>query len=294
MYYIVYGFLWLVSLLPLRVLYILSDGIYLLVYYVFGYRKEVVMANLLQAFPEKSEEERFKIAKKFYHNLLDTFIETIKMVSASDKFILRRFSGNWEVLNQFYEKDKSVQIHLGHNFNWEWGNHVLSHHTPYQVLVVYMPIVNKIFDKIFYKLRTRSGSVFIAATDMRKQFLPYRGKKYAIALVADQNPGYPKSENAWWLNFMGKPTPFLKGPERGARNNKTAVVFAQIIKPARGYYQAEISVATEDASLLNESELTRRYVTYLANTIRMNPDMWLWSHRRWKWDWKPEFGEILE
>jgi KDO2-lipid IV(A) lauroyltransferase len=294
MYYVVYGILWLISLLPLPILYFLSDGIFFLVFHVFKYRKNVVMSNLQQAFPEKTEEERLRIAKKFYLNLVDTFIETIKMISVSEKYLLRRFDGNWEAINQFYEQGKSVQVHLGHNFNWEWGNAVLAKKTPFRLLVVYMPIVNKIFNKLFYKLRTRGGTELIAATNMRNEFLPFRGKQYLLALVADQNPGYPDSHNAWWINFLNKPTPFLKGPEKGARANKTAVVFAHIIKPARGYYRAVIHVATEDVSSLDESELTRRYVHYLTETIQQQPEMWLWSHRRWKWNWKPEFGKILE
>ena len=121
MYYVVYGILWLISLLPLRGLYFISDCIYGLVFYVFKYRREVVMKNLLTAFPEKSEKERKQIAKKFYHNLIDSFIETLKMISASKKFILKRFSANWEVINDIKPSGKSVQLQMGHNFNWEWG-----------------------------------------------------------------------------------------------------------------------------------------------------------------------------
>src|SRR6187431_2879828 len=122
MYYFVYGLLWLISLLPFRILYFISDAFYGLIYYIIGYRKDVVMNNLLIAFPEKTEKERIVIAKKFYHNLIDTFIETIKMISVSNKFIEKRFTANWKLLNDIYPSGKSVQLHLGHNFNWEWGN----------------------------------------------------------------------------------------------------------------------------------------------------------------------------
>src|SRR5688500_9186322 len=114
MYYIVYGLLWLVSLLPLRILYIISDGIYGLIFYVFKYRKKVVMSNLRLAFPEKTEQERKKIAKKFYHNLIDTFIEAIKMLSTSTERLSRRFTANMHVINDFYPTGRSVQIHIGH------------------------------------------------------------------------------------------------------------------------------------------------------------------------------------
>jgi len=280
MYYIVYSLLWLFSLLPLRILYFISDGFYLLVFYVLKYRRDVVMNNLKIAFPEKNESERKVIAKKFYKNLIDMFIESIKMVSASDKFIAKRFTGNWDVVNAIYPTGKSVQIHLGHNFNWEWGNNVFVTRTPYKFLAVYMPFANKIFEKLFYKLRTRSGAIFLSAVTMKESFLPYRSEQYLLGLIADQNPGHPG--NAWWFNFFGRPTPFLKGPAKGAIANDTAVVFAFIHKPKRGYYEAVFSVAETNPTASTEQELTRKFVLYLENTIKQNPDMWLWSHRRWK------------
>src|SRR5215831_10456531 len=159
MYYVVYGLLWLVSILPLRILYIFSDCIYGVVYYVIKYRRDVVMQNLEIAFPEKTIEEKKQIAKKFYRNLIDTFIETIKMVSASEKFIMKRFTANWEVINSLKDTGRPVQVHLGHNFNWEWANVSAAHLLSYRFLVVYMPIANKIFDRLFIKLRSRTGAI---------------------------------------------------------------------------------------------------------------------------------------
>lgn len=292
MYYIVYGILYLISLLPLSLLYLVSDFIYFILYYVMGYRKPVVMGNLLQAFPEKTEKERIAIAKKFYKNLTDMFIETIKMISVSDKFIEKRFTANWELIQGLEPKGKSVQVHLGHNFNWEWGNSILTNYTTFNFLAVYMPITNKIFERLFYKLRTRNGAIFLRATSMREEFLPYRNKRYLLGLVADQSPGDPA--NAWWFNFFNIPTAFLKGPAKGAMLNDTAVVFAFIHKPRRGFYEAVFRLATEDPASFTEQELTEKFVVYLEEVIRQYPDMWLWSHRRWKWSWKPEYGKIIK
>src|ERR1700731_3775169 len=152
LYYLVYGFLYLLSLLPMRVLYFLSDGIYLLVYHVIGYRRKVVMGNLQIAFPEKTEKQKIEIAKKFYHNFIDSFIEVIKMVSARDSFFMKRYTVETEALNQLYATGKSCQLHLGHTFNWECGQIVLTKLTPYRLLVVYQPISNPVFEKIFYQL----------------------------------------------------------------------------------------------------------------------------------------------
>ena len=249
------------------------------------------MSNLLQAFPEKTEKERIVIAKKFYKNLTDMFLETIKMISVSDKFIAKRFTANWELIQALEPTGKSVQVHLGHNFNWEWGNSILTNYTDFNFLAVYMPITNKIFEKLFYKLRTRNGAIFLRATSMREEFLPYRHTHYLLGLVADQSPGDPA--HAWWFNFFNIPTSFLKGPAKGARLNNTAVVFAFIHKPRRGFYEAVFQLATEDPASLTEQEITGKFVAYLEEVIRQYPDMWLWSHRRWKWKWKPEYGEII-
>jgi KDO2-lipid IV(A) lauroyltransferase len=287
MYYLVYAALYLLSLLPMRALYFLSDVVNGIVFRLMGYRRQVVMDNLLIAFPERSTEEREKIARAFYRNFTDSFVEVIKLLSASERFLQRRFSIDAEVLKKLHASGKSCQLHLGHNFNWEWGQLVLSSIIPYRLLVVYMPIRNKIFEKLFYRLRTRSGNIFLPARNMRNAMEPYLDRQYLLGLVADQNPG--NLENAFWLEFFGKRTPFVSGPEKAARENDLAVVFAYIRKPRRGYYQAVVELATASASSLEPGELTALFVKYLENVIRRNPSLWLWSHRRWKHAWRPEF-----
>jgi Kdo2-lipid IVA lauroyltransferase/acyltransferase len=289
MYYLIFAFFYLLSLLPMRVLYIISDGIYLLVYYVIGYRREVVMKNLGLAFPEKSNEERVKIAKAFYHNLLDSFIETIKLVSASKRFLEKRIAANWEVLDPLYKSGKSCQLHLGHTFNWEWCHHVLNSYSKYQVLVVYMPLSNAAMEKLMYKLRTRHGNKFIAASNMSKSMETFKDTQYLLGLVADQSPG--RLSNAYWMNFFGRPTGFVSGPEKGARARNLPVLFTYMVKPKRGYYRGYLEVVCEDPSALKEGELTLLYARYMEKVIRANPEMWLWSHRRWKHSWDPEYTE---
>ena len=289
MYYIIYGFFYLVSLLPMRVLYVLSDIIYLVVYYMIGYRKKVVMDNLEIAFPEKSNAERVTIAKAFYHNLLDSFIETIKLVSASKRFLEKRVTANWEVLEPLYKTGRSCQLHLGHTFNWEWGHHVLGSHTKYRVLVVYMPLSNAALEKLMYKIRVQYGNKFIAARSMSATMESFKDTQYILGLVADQSPG--NVENALWMNFLGRPTGFVPGPENGARAGNLPVLFASIVKPKRGHYYAVLEVACEDPSALEKGELTLRYAHYMEKVIRANPEMWLWSHRRWKKSWDPTYAK---
>jgi Kdo2-lipid IVA lauroyltransferase/acyltransferase len=290
MYYLIYGLLYTLSLLPIRVLYLLSDAVYGLLYHIIGYRKKVVMDNLRTVFPEKTEEERVLIAKKFYHNFIDTFIETIKMFSASKAFLQKRVSGNWEVFQQLYETGRSCQVHLGHTFNWEWANSTGVTQMKYVFIGVYMPITNKTLDKIFYDLRSKTGTVMLPATDMRRAMIPYRNVQYALGLVADQAPGDPSK--AYWLNFFNRPTPFVMGPERGAMAGNLPVIFATIEKPKRGYYKVILQVAEENPAALQPGELTLRYARYLEDVIRRNPDMWLWSHRRWKRKWSAEYQDL--
>lgn len=285
MYYIVYGLFYLLSLLPMRLLYILSDGIYGLVYYGLGYRKKIVLANLESAFPEKTLTERATIAKAFYHNLLDSFIETIKLVSASPRFLEKRVTANWEILDPIFKNGKSCQLHLGHTFNWEWGHHVLSSHTPYQVFVVYMPLSNAPLEKLMYRLRTRHGSRFIAAGSMSQSKELFKDTQYLLGLVADQSPG--NLDNAYWMDFLGRPTGFVSGPERGARAGNLPVLFTSIVKPKRGHYHAFLELTCEEPAALKEGELTLMYARFMEKAIRANPEMWLWSHRRWKHSWNP-------
>lgn len=290
MYYLVYGLLYLLSLIPLRVLYILSDLLFVLTYYVFGYRKQVVMKNLETAFPQKSPEERKKIAKQFYRNFIDNFIETLKIMSKGGTWFKKHFVLDANPFKALKESGRKCQMHLGHNFNWELANVTMPYYVDFPFLAVYMPIKSKPVDRLFKHLRSKTGCIMLPATDMRNAMLPWRDQQYALALVADQAPG--DVSRAYWLNFFGRPTPFVRGPESGARAGNIPVIFAQIYKVKRGYYHAHLEIGAENPAELPEGELTRRYIKFLEAAINEHPDMWLWSHRRWKWDWKEEYQKL--
>lgn len=289
MYYILYGFLYCISILPLRVLYIISDAVYVFIYYIIGYRKKVVMDNLTIAFPQKSETEKIKIAKEVYHNFVDTFIEAIKLITTDEAFIRKHVVADYSKIEALYKTGKKCQAHCGHNFNWELVQHIIPISTPYTFLGVYMPIENKAVNKIFYDMRCKTGTVLLAATNMRSEMLPYRNKQYLMGLAADQNPGDPN--NAYWLNFFGRPTPFVKGPEKNARANDTVVVFVHFTKIKRGYYELHFEVATQNPNELSEGEITKQYIKYLEEKMTADPGMWLWTHKRWKYKWKPEYSK---
>jgi len=291
MYYLIYIPLYLLSLLPFRVLYFLSDAVYGFLYYIMKYRREVTMDNLRIAFPEKTEKERIRIAKQFYHNFVDNFIETLKFISLSTREFEKRIELDTTALEQAYPSGKSLQCFGMHNFSWEFANWAMARHSKYPVLVIYMPVRNKHIDKIIKDMRSRFGSVMIPATNFRRQFIIWSKKKHLMGSVADQSPGNP--ESAWWFNFFGKPTPFVTGPEKGARMNDMCVIFVNFYRVKRGHYKIDMEFITDDAPSYPEKELTRQYVRFMEKSLRAHPDNYLWSHRRWKHAYKPEYGEVL-
>ncbi|HMO31549.1 MAG TPA: lysophospholipid acyltransferase family protein [Lacibacter sp.] len=288
MYYLVYFLLKALSLLPLRVLYLLSDTIYVLMVYVFGYRRSIVEQNLLTAFPEKSATERRRILKAFYHNLCDTFVEIIKLLSWDREEILRRMEGNISLLNAREGGEQSVQLMSGHFFNWEIANLAVAARCRLPFLGVYMPLTSKVMDRIFRDFRTKTGTILIPATDFKNNAGEYLRKQYALILVGDQNPGNPG--NAWWLHFFDRPAPFVKGPAKGAISRNTVVLYADFYKIKRGYYRFDIELVTDQPGKFTEEELTRLLVRRVEASVRQRPDNYLWSHRRWKHSWKPEYS----
>lgn len=292
MYYIVYGLLWLLSLLPLRVLYFLGDCIYGLVFYIIKYRRTVVIDNLQHAFPEKTEKEILSIAKQFYHNFIDTFIEAIKLISSGKRFIKKHSIGEYELLNGLISEGKNIHIMAAHQFNWEFGNLLYAMHLKIPFVGIYMPVSNKALDKIFYNLRKRYGTILISAKDFKNTMHSYFSKQYLLGLAADQNPGHPG--NAYWMSFMGRLAPFVTGPARGAVKNNTAIVLVKFKKLKRGYYQFIPQLLVVEGSHYSPQQLTLLYKNELEKLIREDPANYLWSHRRWKYEYKPEYGEIVQ
>lgn len=284
MYYLLLIFAYAISLLPLWLLYGVSDVLYLVVYHIAGYRRAVVHANLVQAFPDKSPREIKRLTRKYYRNLTDMMVETIKLLTISPKQLRRRFDCDLTVLQQLYEQGKSCQLHLGHNFNWEWANLFCIQGVRFPFLVVYMPITNKAVDRFFRHFRERSGSTLLPANDIRNAMAPWLHKQYLIALVADQNPGDPR--RCYWFPFLNKMTAFYKGPEMSARRNNIPVVFADIRKVKRGYYKAKLSLEFENPLEVPEGKITEAFVQFLEKNIREQPEVWVWSHKRWKHEWK--------
>lgn len=281
LYYIIFPFFFLLSLLPLRVLYLLSNVIYFLVYYVFGYRKEVVFKNLSIAFPEKSEQEKIKIAKEFYGLFIDTFIETIKLISISKKQFLKRFEFDASILNELQKSQQPIQLHTGHFFNYEFVNLGFAiYKGTYKWLGIYSALSNPAFNKIMYNMRSKFGTTLISSKEFRSSFHQYTNEPYLLGLAADQSTSNPL--NAYWIYFFGRKTAFIKGPEKGARAMNTAVVMVYTYPIKRGYYKVETSLLTSDPNSMPLGSITKSLANFLEEKIKQHPANYLWSHKRWK------------
>lgn len=291
MYYLVYGFLYSLSLLPLRILYLLSDFAFLLMYHVFGYRKKVVMHNLSIAFPEKTDQERKKIAFKFYRQLTDTFIETIKLISMSENEFKKRLTTNAEVINDIYASGQPVQLHSGHFFNWEFLNLGTAYNCNYPFLGIYHDVSNKTMDRIMRKMRSKFGTILIPSHEFRHKFKSYTQQPYLLGLVADQSPSNPKQ--AYWIDFFGVKTAFVTGPEKGARQMNTAIVMANIYRKKRGYYHMQLSLLTKTPNDLPQGAITESLVSFIEDAVKERPSNYLWSHKRWKFKYSDEYKDMV-
>ena len=284
---IVYGLFWLVfgpmCILPPRIIYFLSDITSVLNYYLIRYRKKVVFKNLYESFPDKSPKEIKRIARKFYRHLTDVFFEDIILMRISFKNMSKRMQyKNVELINEQYKKGKDVMLVMGHLGNWEWPGSFASY-TPYGLCTVYKELHNPYFDRFFKKLRSRFG---LQLFEMRDSFrLTYARRQNniptALALIADQSPWWPEMKYfTEFLNHSG--TPILLGPERIANALDMAVFYADITKPKRGHYILEFVPLFEDVKDLPQYAITEAHVRILEKNIQRCPEIWLWSHKRWK------------
>jgi KDO2-lipid IV(A) lauroyltransferase len=213
-------------------------------------------------------------------------------MSAGKNFLNEHFIiDNPEILEPYRREGRRCQLQLGHSFNWEYANNGFALLSGQPLIVIYMPIGNRIFNRLLNHIRSKTGAIQIPATDARKQMLAFRHQPYILTLVADQAPGSP--EMAYWLNFFGRPTPFVRSPERSARSGNTPAIFVHFYKSSRGKYRAKLFSGSEAPGSLTEGELTRRYVEFLQWSIREQPALYLWSHNRWKYPWKPEYQSRL-
>lgn len=279
--YIAAGILKFLSLMPFWFLHLKSDFFFLVTYYVIGYRKKVVFMNLRNSFPKKSSAEIRKIARSFYHNLCDIIFEEIKIGGISEKEARKRMVfKNMDILEDLRNKNKSVIGMIGHSANWEWVGILSGLSMPYPTYALYKPLSNQFFNNYQLKIRTRFGLEMIQSKNAMRHFVQHKNELTFTFMAADQTP--IKSEIQYWTNFLNQDTPVFTGAEKIAKSLGCAIVFADIKRIKRGYYEVTITKLSEDPINTQEHEITEQYMRLLEKSIIEQPEKWLWSHRRWK------------
>jgi Kdo2-lipid IVA lauroyltransferase/acyltransferase len=281
-FYCLLPFIYGISLLPYFLFYGLSDFMYVMLYYVFGYRKKVVYQNLKNSFPEKSHEELKRIERKFYRYLCDLMLETFKTLTMSrEKAVKRcRFTPQTvEVFKQLAGQNRSCIIVMGHFGNWEWAGNSFSLVNKQPLYVVYHPLSNPYFDRLIYRMRTRFGTRLYAMKDTVRDMLRNRHEVNATAFIADQTPS---PENAYWTTFLNQDTPVFWGTEKIAKKLNYPVVYVSIHRLRRGYYETSAEMLVENPASTADGEISELHTRRLEQDIRREPEIWLWSHRRWK------------
>ncbi|MBZ9650829.1 lysophospholipid acyltransferase family protein [Psychroflexus montanilacus] len=281
-FYIIYPFIWLISLLPFRMLYTLSDMSYLLIYHVLGYRKKVVFENLNLVFPEKTRDEKKEIASKFYQHLCDILFESLKSISISKKEIKKRFVPlNPEIINAIEQENQSTIVMLGHYASWEW-TYVIQLFTNAKGFGIYKRLKNKHFDKLVRDIRAKFGTELIHTKETVPKLIRSRakGEISLSGFIADQSPKIQK--NQYWSSFMGHEVPVFVGAETLAKKLNYAVSYCRIEKVKRGYYTATFEIITRNPKELDNFEITEDFLRRLESQIKEAPEYYLWTHKRWK------------
>lgn len=281
-YILIYPFLWLVSILPFRLLYLVSDGVYVLLYYIIGYRKKTVIANLKLVFPEKSENEITTISKAFYHHLSDMFLEMTKTMTISESELKKRFKiTNPEEFEHLESLNKSVILIFGHYASWEWSI-VLQQYISLKGLAVYKPLANKYFNKLVKSIRSKFNTDLISTKETISVINDHENRhiKTIIGFLSDQSPRLTK--DVYWAEFMGIKVPCFTGAERLAKKLDLTTAYLKVTKIKRGFYQAEIMTLAENPNDYSNYQLTDMFLREVEKQIYEAPEYYFWTHKRWK------------
>jgi KDO2-lipid IV(A) lauroyltransferase len=275
-------FIRLISRLPFPILYGISDFLFVVSYYLVGYRRKMVWKNLKNSFPEKTEQELRKIAREFYRNLCDYAVETLKLITIRKEELAKRMAfKNPEVVVRHLAKGQSVLILAAHQFNWEWllVQGAIVYSVPMDF--VYQSVNNKFFDNLSYQTRTRFGAYAIKRQEVAREAVKRKHILRGIAIVADQYPGYGRDKK-YTTTFLNQETVFFYGVHQLAMLTQYPIVFYEMKKVKRGYYETTaIEIATPPYSK-DSDYVTEAYVRAVEKGIRESPSGWLWSHNRWK------------
>jgi Kdo2-lipid IVA lauroyltransferase/acyltransferase len=283
LYYPLWWLLKGLSLLPLSVLYLLADFLYVLLYHVIGYRKKVVSQNLRNSFPDKTEKEIQGIAKAFYRQLPDIIVEILKLASMDEKEMRRRIVfSNQEVLDGFVQQGRTVITMGSHSSNWEWVLPAGAVQFGFPAEGIYRPLKNEFFEEFMLYLRGRLGTRLIKMKDTMRDFVRNRKVPRVVAMLSDQTPPY--GEIQFWTTFMNQDTPFFVGAEKLANAFNCPVLFLDVHRIKRGHYRLTFDVLSdgEAKSVEGEYPITEAFARKLEASLHRSPADYLWTHKRWK------------
>ncbi len=284
----VYPLLWIISILPFPVFYFISDLVFVLVYYLIGYRRKTVTQNLKLVFPEKHDEEIKKIRKNFYRHMCDMFLEMIKSISISEAELKKRFVfKNPEKFEQLKKLNKGIVAMCGHYASYEWMIALQVSGVDYQAYGIYKKIKNPYFNNLVKQIRSRFKGELIPTIEVSSKIpkIVKSGKLGVFAMISDQSP--KRATKAHWINFMGHRVPVFMGSEFMARKLDLAVVYLHVEKVKRGHYEATLKTITDFPQEEPKFEITKKYISYLEQQIKNDPQYYLWTHKRWKHRDKP-------
>ena len=281
-YVIVYPFLWCISMLPFRLLYLLSDFAYLIVYYIIGYRKKTVRENLAVALPNLSNAERLIIEKKSFQHLCDMFLEMIKTMTISTQEINKRFVfTNLEVYQKLEEQNKSIAMMMAHYASYEWAIS-MNTYVRFNGYAIYKKIANPYFDKLVRDIRSRFNA-FLITTKETVTYIIKNKNNNVLSLFGFASDQSPKVSSAFhWQKFMGIEVPVHTGAEMLSKKYDMNVIFLKVKKLKRGYYEASFEVLSEDAKNVPDYEITDKFLKLVEQQIYEAPEYYLWTHKRWK------------
>jgi KDO2-lipid IV(A) lauroyltransferase len=273
----------IIGIIPFALLYWVSNFLCFMLYRVIGYRRMVIAENLSKVYPQWKKSEVERMTKLAYKNLADVFLEGVKAFTMTHNQVKRRHKlVNPEVLHQFYSSGRSVIGVTAHYGNWEWGSLSASLQTNFNVVALYKRIDNPYIDRFVRRNRSKFGTTLASINETSQTFEKYSQTPTAFLMAADQRTLRSKLDEAYWVNFLGIETAFLHGPEKYARMYNLPVVYIDVQRKKRGFYEIELSVLTNNPVELSDGEITRRYAHKLEQVIQNQPENWLWSHRRWK------------
>ena len=279
---IAYPFLWMISILPFRIFYWLSDFVYFIVYYIVGYRKKTVRANLTLALPHLNDEERLVIEKKSYQHLCDMFMEMIKTMTISSEEMNKRFViTNLEVIKDYEKKGKSIMLIASHYASWEWLI-TLNQKISFQGVGVYKKLANKYFDKLVRDIRSKYNTELVPTYKTIPLIAANQknGIHCVYGLASDQSP---KADRIFhWDSFMGVEVPVHTGPEMLAKKYDMTVVFAKVKKVKRGYYELTIIPLSDNPNSVPGFAITHTFIKEVEKQIHEAPEYYFWTHKRWK------------